>query len=122
MEKVSSGLVTFDFAGERTIFERTFALLNATLGDHAFTGVDVQGRRPAQFLSLHYEPFSLGLVPHLDQINVANQTQIHQVRDALEAVKNDQGFRAMTTGGGKNFRPQLVRRIEFVASAVATAI
>lgn len=122
MEKVSSASVPFDYVAEKEQFERTFLILRLTLGEHAFTGVVAGGVRPAQFLSLHFEAFALGIVPHLDAIRIEDVEQVDRVRETLEGIKRDDEFRTMTTGGGKNFRRMLERRIAFVAEKVAAAL
>jgi len=122
MEGVAIGDLPFDYAAEREVFEKTFAVLAATLAQEAFTGYDVRGARPAQFLSLHYEACTLGLVPHLEQISLTDFAQVARIRDALDSVKRDERFRQMTTGGGKNFRRQLEQRIRFVAETTGAAL
>lgn len=122
MEKVSGNSIPFDYDSEQSQFEQTFRILRLTLGEHAFTGVVAGGGRPAQFLSLHYEAFALGLVPHLGSIRLDDADQIERIRETFEAIKRDDDFRAMTTGGGKNFRRMLERRIRFVADAVSKAV
>jgi Protein of unknown function DUF262 len=122
MEKVSSGAVPFDYDLERSQFELTFRILRMTLSEHAFTGVVSGGSRPAQFLSLHYEAFALSLVPHLDSIRLDDPEQIARIQEVFGEIKRDDEFRGMTTGGGKNFRRMLERRIGFVTDAVSKVL
>jgi hypothetical protein len=122
MEKVSSKSVPFEYQNEQDQFERTFRILRMTLGENAFTGVVAGERRPAQFLSLHYEAFALSLIPHLGIIDSDDAGQIARIRERFEGVKRDGEFREMTTGGGKNFRRMLERRIEFVTREVSAAV
>jgi len=62
---------TFDYPNERLVFEKTFKILNRTLGPGAFAGTNIQGTLVTRFLSYHYEAFTLGLQPYLDKIDDA---------------------------------------------------
>ncbi len=112
---------TFDYSNERLIFEKTFKILNRTLGSSAFAGTNIQGTLVTRFLSYHYEAFTLGLQPHLNKIDPYNETAIAKLREVLLSVKRDPTFRKITTGGGKNYLKPLQDRIEFVEKPVGEA-
>lgn len=119
MERVASHMLPFDYDAERDVFNKTFAVLNRTLGEHAFSGVNEVGTFISKFLNYHFEAFTLGLQPYLDQIVSDDAELMRRLADAFRAVKSDQEFRRSTTGGGKNYPNPLAERITFVERAVA---
>lgn len=120
MEKVSDPQIAlpFDYEAEKAIFERTFLILEKTLGTDVFCGVNARGSFVSRFLSYHYEAFALGIQPHLGAIDPDNSGQIDRLREIFEAVKRDVAFQRLTKGGGKNFPRPLRERIEFVTDRV----
>jgi len=121
MEKVSDPTqrgLPFDYSAEKLIFEKTFKVLNYTLGDLAFSGTNTQGSLIAKLFSYHYEAFTLGLQPHLDKIDPYNKKVIEKLKKELLSIKKDAEFRSMTTGGGKNTARRLQERIAFVEEKV----
>jgi uncharacterized protein DUF262 len=113
--------LTFDYPTERLIFEKTFKILNRTLGASAFAGTNPQGTLVTRFLSYHDEAFTLGLQPHLNKIDPYDDTAITKLRQVLLSIKKDPTFRKITTGGGKNYPKPLQERIEFVEKKVGKA-
>jgi hypothetical protein len=65
---------TFDYYNERLIFEKTFRILQRTLGPLAFAGTNPQGTLVSRFLSYHYEAFTLGLQPYIETIDPDDYT------------------------------------------------
>lgn len=125
MEKVSDPTQkesSFDYLTEKLIFEKTFKILNHTLGDLAFSGTNAQGNLVPLLLSYHYEAFTLGLQAHLDKIDPQNKKVIAKLKEALLSIKKDPEFRRMTTGGGKNIPRRLQERITFVEEKVGKTL
>ncbi|HAW27766.1 MAG TPA: DUF262 domain-containing protein [Planctomycetaceae bacterium] len=117
MEKVSDpgdDSLTFDYDVERQTFQKTFALLNNSLGDEAFSHIDRRGRKQP-FSVYHFESFTLGIQPHLSALDPENTTQMEKLKEICWDIKNDQAFRDITTGGGKNSRGPLRERIDYVS-------
>ncbi len=112
----------FDYPIEQSIFEKTFKILNRTLGSSAFSGTNAQGNLVTRFLSYHYEAFTLGLQPYLDKIDPHNEKVIEKLRKALLSVKKDAEFKRITTGGGKNYPRPLQERIAIVEKKVGEVI
>ncbi len=112
----------FDYPTEQLIFEKTFKILNLTLGSSAFSGTNAQGNLVTRFLSYHYEAFTLGLQPYLDKIDPHNEKVIEKLRKALLSVKKDAEFKRITTGGGKNYPRPLQERIAIVEKKVGEVI
>lgn len=113
---------TFDYATERTIFEKTFAILSETLGANAFSGMNKKNNFVKRFLNYHFESFTLGLQPHLASISLDNKPQLAKLKEVLIAIKKDAKFKQLTTGGGKNYAGPLQERIEFVEKALRKAL
>lgn len=109
--------VALDYPSEKVVFDKTFRILNVSMGDDAFAIVDRRGRT-LPFGVYHFEAFSLGLQPHLANLNPDDAEQMKKLTECLWGVKRDDGFRDITTGGGKNFLNPLNQRIDFVAERV----
>ncbi len=114
MEQVSDGSIPFDYERERAVFERTFAILARTLGEYSFGWLGKGGSPVARFSAYHYEAFTLGVQPILDRVDLGNPTAIERLKHEMLAIKADNGFIDATTGGGKNSRLALGRRIDAV--------
>lgn len=122
MEGVSSGATAFDYASEKVAFEKTFAVLAATLGEHAFSRVGVRGTIVSGFSSYHYEAMALGLQPYLDRLDAANGKQMTDLKHQFMAVKSDPEFQRITTGGGRNYANRLAERIDYVVRSLGGAV
>ena len=72
------------------------------MGNDAYAIVDKRGRT-LPFSVYHFEAFSLGLQPHLAKLGPSNEDQMEKLKDCFWKIKEDDKFRAITTGGGKNF-------------------
>ena len=123
MERVSdpAGAETFEYDRERQTFLSTFKILGKTLGENAFARTNTHGNFISSFLSYHYEAFTLGLQPYLEVLSPDDETQMATVARVLVSIKNDEKFRAMTTGGGKNYPRNLSERIALVQTALRDA-
>jgi hypothetical protein len=123
MERVSTSAVPFDYDAERAIFEKTFAVLNRAWGELSFGWWNEKAKTPvARFSAYHYEAFTLGLQAVLDRIDLANSTQMEQLKQAMLNIKADRAFIEATTGGGKNSRGALQGRVEAVREKLEAAI
>lgn len=116
MEGVSDPIVhlPFDYDREREVFGRTFRLLQSTLDDRAFGWVNRAGNIVRGFAVYHYEAFTLGVQPFLDAIQLQDAAQMGVLRDVFETTKRDADFIQITSGGGRNSRGALDRRVGFV--------
>lgn len=112
----------FDYEKERAAFLRTFSVLAKLLEDRAFGWVNKAGTIVRGFAVYHFEAFTLGLQPFLSQINLDDVAQVDALRAVLESVKRDRAFQEATTGGGRNSRGALQRRIDFVQGAVEQSL
>jgi len=118
MERVTDPTddLTFDFGAEPGIFERTFAALAKAVGAAVFTRSTPEGSSTGQFSVYLFEALTIGLQSVLHRVNVQNDEHMNRLRQRIEQVKTDAGFRAITTGGGKNYPNPLRDRIAFVQS------
>lgn len=121
MERVSDSSherhIVFDYSHEKKLFEKTFTLLKMTLGPNTCKRW-FGDRYGGQFLMHHFEAISLGIAKVLDEIDLNNSAQIEQIKVALDAVKKDEEFKQLTTGGGQNSPGPYRRKIDFVADKV----
>lgn len=114
MERVTDGSLPFDYIAEAAAFQKTFAFLNSTWGELSF-GWKGKGAQPvARFSVYHFEAFTLGIQTLIDRISLDDASQIERLKQEILAIKTNEEFVDMTTGGGKNSRPALERRIQFV--------
>jgi hypothetical protein len=110
----------FDYAAERTTFLKTFAILNKTLGDKAFTYANQQQTKITRGFSVyHFEAFTVGLQARLAEISLADEKMMTRLSEELPKIKLDPEFIKITTGGGKNSPGPLKARIAFVEAKVA---
>jgi hypothetical protein len=93
VEAVTDGKLPFDEAREKAVFSKTFLLLASTLGENAFTLLNMQGAFGFHFVDDHFEPFAQGLQPFLDRVDLTDSTAIDLLRDALIAAKRLPIFR-----------------------------
>lgn len=112
-----------DIASERTDFEKTFRVLADTLGEDAFGRADKQRKKViSAFAVYHFEAFTIGLQQVLSRIDPEKNDQIALLKREFLAIKLDQEFVTLTTGGGKNSPGLLKSRIEFVANRLRALI
>jgi hypothetical protein len=112
----------FNYEVERETFLRTFAVLATVLEDKAFGWVNRTGTIVRGFAVYHFEAFSLGVQPFLGRIDLTQANQVEILRNVLEGVKRDRAFQEITSGGGRNSKGALDRRVGFVQNALEQAI
>jgi hypothetical protein len=115
----------FDTAAESAVFEKTFQVLNAAVGTDAFYMVvkrTAGGQSKYPFSVLHYEAFTLGFQPHLARLNPGDAGQMEKIRHEIVAIKSDEEFIKLTTGGGKNTKGSLVKRVQFVSGRIGAVL
>ena len=115
----------FDYVKELGEFKKTFDTLQASLGSDAFYMVvrrsaGTQSKYP--FSVLHYEAFTLGLQPHLSRLDPTDSAQMERVQRTATEIKNHDEFIKLTTGGGKNTRGSLTKRVQFVSKRIGKAL
>lgn len=110
----------FDFDGEKAIFEKTFSVLERSIGDKAFCYAR-DGKLTRAFGIYHYEAVTIGLQRIIDQLNPDDAEQMKRLGSELERIKLDDEFIQITTGGGKNSPGPLNARINFVGDALNAA-
>jgi uncharacterized protein with ParB-like and HNH nuclease domain len=121
MERISdpSAKPEFDYDREKSIFLKTFSVLDKTLGEYAFTYANPKtGKLTMGFSVYHFEAFTVGLQACLEKIDVEDEDLMKKMKTTFERIKLDPEFVKITTGGGKNSRGPLNARIEFVQKRV----
>lgn len=112
----------FIYSDERAIFDKTFMLLNKTLGDKSFAFRNKAGTDLAAGFSIyHFEAVSIGLQAVIEKLDVDDAATIEGLREVLRAVKLDDEFVRMTSGGGKNSPGLLAQRIGKVEGVLRDA-
>ena len=76
----------------------------------------------SRFLIYHYEAFSLGIQPIIDRIDLSDSIMITKLRKVFTDIKQDDEFKRITTGGGKNYSNPLNERISFVSERVRAVL
>lgn len=114
--------ISFDYNREEDIFRRTFRILKETLGEYAFSRVNEKDNYVLGFVVYHYEAFTLGIQNHLSEIDLSDTAQMKKIGNEFASIKKDQGFREMTTGGGRNTKRYLDERIAFVEERLENLI
>lgn len=124
MEAVSDPetAVQFDYSKEEGIFKKTFLLLQKSLGKGIFSSTNASGTLVGSFSVYHFEAFTLGIQPLLDILDPEDESVLQKLSKVFQAIKMDADFRRSTTGGGKNYRHPLNRRIDFVLEKVREAL
>ena len=112
----------FNYDNEREVFLRTFAILASLLEDRAFGWVNRTGTIVRGFAVYHFEAFTLGIQPFLNRIDLINIGQVETLRGVMEGIKRDQAFQEITSGGGRNSKGALDRRIDFVRNALESVL
>lgn len=103
--------VVFDYAQEEIAFNKTFKLLNLALGERVFGRWGIGGAQ-ANFAVYQFESIVSSIQSVLYKIDLNDKRHIEHVRVALMNLKQDKDFISQTTGGGKNSKGALARRIE----------
>lgn len=121
MESVADpeGAQTFDYENEREVFLATFKILATLLEDRAFGWVNRSGTIVRGFAVYHFEAFTLGIQPYLDRIDLADPAKVTTLKEVLEGIKRSREFQEITSGGGRNSRGALDRRIGFVQATLS---
>ena len=112
----------FDYAVEKEVFERTFAILSRALGEKAFSRANKKQKDLVQSFGIyHYEAFTLGLQAFLDKIDINTESGIEKIKSIFMDIKLNSDFIALTTGGGKNSSGSFTNRISFVEEKLQIA-
>ena len=122
MEAVAKKEREFDYEQAAKTFADTFRVLNASIGESAFSVFTTQGNPKNQFSALHFEALTLGIQPHLPILADWDEEQLKALDEKLRLIKVDSDFRSLTTGGGRNYSAALNHRIEFVSQKVGECL
>ncbi|PAC36653.1 GmrSD restriction endonuclease domain-containing protein [Caldifermentibacillus hisashii] len=121
MEKVSDEgheeHIKFDYEKERKEFEKTFEILDLSLGEYAFDKLR-KGKYISGITSTHFDAFTMGIQPYLNIIDTEDTLLMEQLGEVFKAIKLDQAFLDNASGGGKNTKNYLSKRIEVVQKRV----
>ena len=123
-ENIADKVEGFDFEKEKECFEKTFKLLNAILPNGAiFVHYSKRGFQK-QFLSFHYEAFSIGVSKFLDKIPPDNSDLVRKLMTKFAKLKDNPRFQEITKNekekrtSGSKYLKYLDERINSVESAI----
>ena len=112
----------FVYKTEEAVFRKTFGLLKEALGEKAFAFRNkAKTALAAGFSMYHFEAVTIGLQAILDKLDVGDKESVDKLRITLAAVKLNDEFASLTTGGGKNSPGLLNDRIGFVEQRLSDA-
>jgi len=111
----------FNYSTERILFEKTFVLLQRTLGPDTCRRW-LGSRYCGQFLMHHFEAISLGIAKVINDIDLNDASQVARINNALQTIKQDEEFRRLTTGGGQNSPGPYRDKIALVTDKVRSAL
>ncbi len=121
-EAVTEGKMGFDEGRERAVFGKTFQIIGSTLGENAFTLLNVQGVFGYHFVDGHFEPFTQGLQSFLTKIDVTDKDHLRRVERAFLKAKSSPAFRRPVNRPYLMSARDLKNRIEIVEREVARAL
>ncbi len=112
----------FPYEKERQTFVDTFRVLNQTLGEEAFSGLNKRGTPMGYFSALHFEALTIGIQKHLSAWSSNDKTRRSTMKAAIRELKRSSEFQKLTKGGGKNYAAALKQRINAVESKVGECL
>jgi len=114
MEDVSDEKTPFDYDLEENIFTKTFGILSSVLGKEIFINMK------NQFLSFHFEAFSLGIQKLIAIIDISDKGQISKIREVLKRLKQDDDFKEVSKS--RLSKEQIKKRIKSVEKAIESVL
>ena len=112
----------FDYPAEEARFTKTFEALQKTLSEYSFAFANrARNDLSAGFSIYHFEAITIGMQAVLDRLDLTNEAVVDQLRKTLRAIKLNERFIEITTGGGKNSPGPLKERISFVEQGLKDA-
>lgn len=109
----------FNYELEQQNFLKTFNVLNKVYQDKVFGRWGTNAPQ-ANFAVLQFESICMGIQDIIEQVNPENDQHIDSIRSILADLKQDVEFISQTTGGGKNSRGSLARRIDVAKTKFLT--
>ncbi|EKN4118270.1 TPA: DUF262 domain-containing protein [Yersinia enterocolitica] len=111
MEGVSEGTLPFDYEENKRNFKKVFDILNKSHENKVFARIGRDNKLQNNFNIYHFESITIGIQDVIDKIDDKNPADIDKFKNAIIDLKNNEDFKAETTGGGKNSTGLLKKRI-----------
>lgn len=118
---VTEKTLAFDYTAERGVFERAYTTLAAIDGEYVFCRIGDSGEPTKRSTPNFFEAFSLGIVPHLDRIDVSDTALLGRLKVLFRSIRQEAAF-IEHTGAGSNQPSKLIARIEHVSTKLAGAL
>lgn len=116
LENITTGVMDFDYECEKLVFERTFSIINNTLGVNAFSSKTKTNNDKNDFVLYFYDGIAVAIGLQIDKLN--NFTEFDQLKDVIERVKFGDELQAYKTGSVNS----VTKRIELFTAGVNTFI
>lgn len=115
MEGVTLKEIDFDYDQNKNDFEKTFSILYKAFDSKAFGLANKTRNGITNSIGVYqFEAFTIGIQKHLGKIDSSDNDQIQKINENMKKIKLSEEFIALTTGGGKNSKGSLSRRIKYV--------
>lgn len=116
LEKITTGEEEFNYQQEKIVFEKTFKIINQSLGSSAFSSKTKMNHERNDFVLYYYDGITISLGNSIELFNDFNQYQ--KLREAIEKVKYREEIQAYKTGSINS----LTKRIELFSVGVNLVI
>jgi hypothetical protein len=113
LEDVSSGETPFDYEAERVTFDETFSVLKRAYEENPRSTFLIGSKKSINV----YDAFTQGIQPFLCRLN----TDTAKLKEKLDYIKTDHGFKTVVVGGGLNTSNKLSQRINNVKEILREA-
>lgn len=116
LEKITTGEQSFDYNIEKKIFEKTFYIINNTLGKDAFSSKTKSGNEKNDFILYYYDGITVAIGENFD--NFDDFTNYKKLKEVIEDVKFGEDIKPYKTGSINS----VTKRIELFSAGVKQVI
>lgn len=111
LEKIATKELEFDYEEEKMIFEKTFHIINNSLGDEAFSSKKRDGAKN-DFILYYYDGITIAIGNLINEIE--GFERFEELKKAIEKVKFGEDIKSYKTGSSNN----VTKRIELFTLGV----
>lgn len=116
LEKITTGEEKFNYHQEKAVFEKTFNIINRSLGSSAFSSKTKMNNARNDFVLYYYDGITISLGNCIDLFNDFDKYE--ELRKAIEKVKFGEEIQAYKTGSINS----LTKRIDLFLAEVKLII
>lgn len=96
LEKITTGECGFDYIDEKEIFEKTFSIINKSLGSSAFSSRTKNNNEKNDFVLYFYDGITIALAKTIESFEEFDKYQ--ELKDTIEAIKFGEEIQSYKTG------------------------